>query len=165
MSGPQTHKRMCRGAGRDNKWVFWRWFHIGDYLHRLKIISTPYGAIYLHKMMTPDQHPVLHDHPWAFISFIVRGGYREVYLDKMTREVRKHRIWFVNVKHRDDAHYIYQLCRVPTWTLVFVGRRHRTWGFWRPIKGDDEHAIPQGKRGWSWHEFDQDVVHAKRLKA
>jgi len=32
----------------------------------------------------------------------------------------------------DECHTIHTLLRVPTWTLVFAGRRVRNWGFYIP---------------------------------
>lgn len=119
-----------------------------NYLERLRIIATPFLSIYLHRLGTPDSRPTLHDHPWCFVSFIARGGYDEMRLNRHTREVYRRRIRWVNVMRRDDAHYIETLHRTPTWSLLIVGARRRTWGYWRQI-GDDRDS-------WSWTPFDQD---------
>lgn len=119
-----------------------------NYLERLRIIETPLASIYLHRLGTPDSRPTLHDHPWSFVSFIVRGGYVEQRLNLHTRKPeRKHRRW-VNIMRRDDAHYIESLDRTPTWTLLLVGRRRRTWGYLRKMHRDG---------GWTWDQFDTDV--------
>lgn len=34
--------------------------------------------IYLHKFMRSDEDRALHDHPWSFLSIILRGGYFEI---------------------------------------------------------------------------------------
>src|SRR6185369_13137745 len=34
--------------------------------------------IYLHKFMRDDEDRALHDHPWWFISLVLRGAYTEV---------------------------------------------------------------------------------------
>ena len=64
---------------------------------------------------------------------------------------------------RDDAHYIVRLDRTPTWTLVFVGKRRRTWGFWRPLQAHLDQHMANGIPGWSWHEFENDIIHGPRL--
>lgn len=138
------------------RWAVMERFEVPDfdqpdvnYLERLRIIATPWLSIYLHRLGTPDSRPTLHDHPWSFLSIILRGGYTEVRLDKhaMT-EVVRHRRW-INVMRRDDAHYIDSLDRTPTWTLLFVGARRRTWGYWRRVNNS-------GRGAWYWTPFDRD---------
>lgn len=128
-----------------------------NYLERLRIISTPLMSIYLHRIGTPDSRPTLHDHPWSFVSIILRGGYTEVRLDKHTRAETRRRIRFVNVMRRDDAHYIERLHRTPTWSLLIVGSRRRTWGYWR-------RETHNHRERWTWTPFDQDV-HADEFDA
>lgn len=116
-----------------------------NYLVRWRLISTPFVSIYLHRIGTPDSRPTLHDHPWSFVSIILRGGYDEVRRDAFTGGTVVRRRRFVNIMRRDDAHYIAHLLRVPTWSLLFVGRRRREWGYWRGHGGS-----------WRWVRFDQD---------
>lgn len=162
--------RTTKKPGRDLKWVFVTWFHIGTYLSRLKIISTPFGGIYLHKIKTPDNDHITHCHPWRFVSIVLRGGYWEVRRDPMTLNLVRRRVKHVSVMRTHESHYIEALLRPngkPTWTLVFVGRRVRTWGFWRqiePFEADRYRATVSGRRsGWTWHEFDSDIIHDRRL--
>lgn len=103
------------------------------YLTRWRIISTPMASLYLHRIGTPDSRPTLHDHPWSFVSIILKGGYTEMRLDKHDHTTRRRFVRFVNVMRRDDAHYIERLHGGPVWSLLFVGRRRRTWGYWRPV--------------------------------
>ncbi len=119
------------------------------YLSRLRIVQTPWCALYLHRIDTPDSRPTLHDHPWSFVSLILRGGYYEQRLDLHTLVERRARRRWLNVMRRDDAHYIERLLRVPTWTLLFVGSRRRTWGYWRRVAGSDGAS-------WYWTRFDRD---------
>ena len=116
------------------------------YLTRWRILETPWFGLFLHRMDGPDSRPTLHDHPWSFVSFILRGAYHEMRLDKRTRRVRARAIRRVNVMRRDDAHYIAWLERSPTWTFVLVGKRRRQWGYW------EKDLIPGS---WSWTEFDK----------
>lgn len=125
------HRRLA--AGRSPRWAFMERFEIPDYdqpernyLTRWRIIQTPWCAIYLHRMDGPDPRATLHDHPWPFVSFVLRGGYDEVqtYTLPVGWAVRR-----VNVKRATDLHYIRDLQRTPTWTLMLVGRRRRDWGY------------------------------------
>ncbi len=141
-------------SGRSARWAFMERFEVPDYdgdtnyLTRTRIIQTPWAALYLHRFDGPDPRPTLHDHPWNFTSIILRGGYVERRLDPMTMGVDEaHKIRWINRVRIGDAHAIMRLLRVPTWSLMLVGRRRRTWGYWEgPISED---------RRWRWTEFDR----------
>ena len=122
-----------------------------NYLVRWRLIETPWFSIYLHRINTPDSRPTLHDHPWRFVAVMLRGGYVERRLNQMSREVDEHHvIKHVNYMEAGGAHSIMRLLRVPTWTLMFVGRRNRTWGYLEPI--DYFGLAPEA---WRWTEFDK----------
>lgn len=99
------------------------------YLTRWWLVKTPWCGIILHRMDGPDARATLHDHPFAFTSIVLRGGYIERRLDPMQMKTIDHVVRRMNVMRRDDAHSIRTLLRVPTWTLMLVGRHRRTWGF------------------------------------
>lgn len=120
------------------------------YLTRWRIVETPWASLFLHRFDGPDSRPVLHDHPWSFVSIILRGGYQEERRDERDRTVRTRQIRFVNVMRRDDAHFISHLNRLPTWSLLLVGKRRRTWGYWRPVGNS-------GRGAEYWTPFDRDV--------
>lgn len=100
-----------------------------DYLWRLRIIQTPWFGIMLHKINTPDARDTLHDHPWPMLSFVLRGGYTEFVPGPYY--ARSNYVKRVNWKPRKNSfHWIAELDRTPTWTLVFVGkRRSDNWGY------------------------------------
>jgi hypothetical protein len=123
----------------------------GVYLDRLRLVQTPWFGVMLHKFLRPDSDPFVHDHPWAFLSIVLRGGYTEMRRDNKTHRYHRRHVRFFNLKRRDDAHYVMQLDRVPTWTLVFHGRRRRTWGFWVPTTGN---RLVGGVSNQEWIEFD-----------
>ena len=129
---------MTKLAGqRSPRWAFMETFRVPhfdldeDSLVRLRVIQTPWFGIYVHRIGTPDSRPTLHDHPWNFVSIVLRGGYDEAVppvsggdFYAVTRHVRR-----VNRKRAEDFHWIDRLDRTPTWTLMLVGRRRRTWGY------------------------------------
>jgi hypothetical protein len=103
------------------------------YLTRWWLVKTPWGGIALHKMMAGDARTTIHDHPFNFLSIVLRGGYIERRRRPHTLSIReRHVVRHVNRVHTYDAHSIIELLRVPTWTLLLVGRHQRTWGFWQP---------------------------------
>jgi hypothetical protein len=126
-------------ANRSPNWAFMQKFEIPDYdrpernyLTRWRIVQTPLFGVYLHRMDGPDPRPTLHDHPWNFVSFVLRGGYIErVLVDVLPGTTQRRTVTRLNVKRATDLHYIISLLhdRKPTWTLMFVGRRKRVWGY------------------------------------
>ncbi len=124
------------------------------YLERTKLLVTPWFAIYLHKINTPDMRPTLHDHPWAFLAIILRGGYVEhvptdefwrlreradgypLSVNTYTRPRRIRRFNFKRSSGQRGLHYIESLSRTPTWSLVIRGPyarnadgTERRWGY------------------------------------
>lgn len=120
------------------------------YLDRLRIIQTPWFGMFLHRMDGPDPGEDLHDHPWPFISIILKGGYVEEFCDIREASERAFnasvdvqgatrgdlRIWKRWSVHRIPLTTCHRITRLveptPTWTLVIVGRRSQPWGFYTP---------------------------------
>lgn len=110
-------------------WCVWRWTFVDSgYITRLHVIKTPWFAVCLHWLNSPDPEPYLHDHPVSFLSFILRGEYWE------RREVNGRleyvrRRWFNLVRATlYDRHTIVKVAP-GTLTLVFMGPKTREWGF------------------------------------
>lgn len=85
----------------------------------------------LHRIYQPDSCEALHDHPWAFSSEILAGGYREV-----VRGTRRDDENVLTVGDR-IRHGIFDFHRIAavepgTWTRVITGQRLKEWGFWVP---------------------------------
>jgi len=106
------------------------------YLVRFTLAAAIGRAIYLHKFVESDIE-IFHDHPWNFVSVIVRGGYIE-HRPGRTPETRL--AGSIACRSATDLHYV-TLLRSPTWTLVIRGVRTRLWGF-------------QTANGWvPWHKY------------
>jgi hypothetical protein len=111
-----------------------------DFMVRHRLVQSPWFGIYLHRLNTPDRRDTLHDHPWPFLSIVLRGGYTEEIGIRargrggviVGRRFRSWRAGSVHWMRKTDAHTIYDLRRSPTWTLVLVGRRRPepSWGYW-----------------------------------
>lgn len=111
--------------------------HLSEYMRRW-IFQHPFGTIRLHNIRQPDADPDLHDHPFDFVSVILRGGYHElvpipggspIHGPFQVIEVEAGCLSF---RRSTDAHRIVSLINGSAWTLVFSGRRVRGWGFWSP---------------------------------
>ncbi len=139
------------------KWLAQKWPHFDItkkvegietlYLRRWFIFRSKYFNIYLHHIARPDEDPDPHDHPWNFLSVLLRGGYteaqykmgilnlppspltnvtscyRRLYLGTTTRSCPS-----IGYRKAETVHQI-ETVKPNTWTLVFTGRDRRDWGF------------------------------------
>jgi len=131
------------------RWNFMKWADIPEardrryvYLRRLRIVQTPWFAVYLHWIMQPDEDRDPHDHPFAFWSLIVRGGYTERVWRVLRGQTLLHAIdhgythnvwsrWSWHKMDQDHAHMVSHL-QPGTITLVVAGpkRANGRWGFY-----------------------------------
>lgn len=118
------------------RWAFNERFFIGHpdnpMLERWRLFSTPWFGLYVHFIYREDLDPVPHDHPWRFTSLVLRGGYWEELHERpgdgRSRLVARRR-WSL---HHFPLHHAHRIVVVApkTVTLVFLGRKVRTWGFY-----------------------------------
>ena len=90
--------------------------------------------IFLHRFLKSDPgHP--HDHPWAFCTIILRGGYWEwrPVLDNIGRPLGERVEWkgagSIRFGHARDLHRVELEPGVTPWTLFIPGPKFRDWGF------------------------------------
>lgn len=124
---------------RSCNWAFWKWADIPSksnsefvYLRRLRVIQTPWFAFYIHWIKEPDLDRYPHDHPWNFFSFVLRGFYSEnLYVDLSgdVSDSKVHKTFSLHHMSMDIAHKITSVSENLV-TLVFTGKRKRTWYFW-----------------------------------
>lgn len=109
-----------------HRWVLWKW--------------QDGRALYLHHFIGSDWSRDLHDHPKAFASFGLWGGYVEsfVFGNKADRDAmhpdrwmeRTFRAPFFRVFSATHTHRLRLLNNRPAWTIVFTGSRETNWGFY-----------------------------------
>jgi len=93
------------------------------YLTRWCLI-TPLGSIRLHKWMGPDDDRHLHNHPWNFVTFVLKGGYKDIHREG--EDV----LMAPSVKYRPANHFhTVRPLVTPTWTLIITGPKIQRWGF------------------------------------
>lgn len=127
-------------GSRSPRWALWARMVIPcenglAYLARLRIIQTPWFGIYLHDIYEPDADRDPHNHPWSFISIVLRGHYTErlyehpapptEYVEQTHRRFSAHRMG------RRSAHRITEAAPGLK-TLILVGPRRSNWGFFTP---------------------------------
>ncbi len=117
------------------------------YLVRYTLLWTKWLKIRLHHILLSDTE-CLHDHPWDFVSVILKGGYyetreRDTYVTAITswkpftekRIFEKVKKWIspgsIIRRKAEDKHRLELPVGRSCWTLVFMFKRRREWGFWR----------------------------------
>ncbi len=116
-------------------------FIIGPrYLLRWYVLPrNPWLNVYLHQFLHDDEDRALHDHPWWFVSLMVKGRYYEVtqtnFIARVAPCVAHHPATHAHrvVLQKDDDSK-----PIPCWTIVITGRVTRDWGF----------LCPSGWRHW-----------------
>jgi len=119
--------------------------------------------ITLHKVLVSDE-PTLHDHPWGYATLILKGGYWE-WIPVVSKEgnvVGATRVWrgpgHFRMRSADDLHWL-ELAKdadgneIPCWSLFFMGRKQKEWGFVRFVKHQgyrwihNEEYLARGAKG------------------
>jgi hypothetical protein len=99
--------------------------------------------VFLHHFHRGDEDEVPHNHPWAYWSLILWGGYFEATPCRLGREIL---IWFGPLSFLSRAaSWAHRVVLPPgrkCWTLVWTGKKTQSWGF----------LCKQGWRHWKEHE-------------
>jgi hypothetical protein len=96
------------------------------YLYRRTLLRLPWFAIYLHHFVGDDWSRDLHDHPKRFISLGLKGRY----IEDIPNGSREYRAPWLRTFPAQHIHRLRLIDGKPCWTLVFVLRPVREWGFW-----------------------------------
>jgi hypothetical protein len=91
-------------------------------------------SLRLHHWIASDDDRHLHDHPWWFITFVLKGGYTDVYDPRfeMGSDRRyKDRLKRGSLRYRPAHHtHTVQVNEGGCWTFLLTGPKIRDWGFW-----------------------------------
>lgn len=104
------------------------------YVIRWRVEARGLGSVRLHHWLGPDDDRAFHDHPWWFVTFVIKGGYtdRNQAGDGHTRNDR---VQAPAVRYRPALHrHTVIPDRGGAWTVLVTGPRSRTWGFWKDGK-------------------------------
>lgn len=113
------------------------WKDIGEKFIRYKLFSCQWFNVYLHQLFAPNWHPECHDHPWSFMTILLRRGYLERVPGMLTPETfgfrdsrkRPGQILFRPAKWLHNVITPYG----ESWSLVITTAKSREWGF-RPCE-------------------------------
>ncbi len=68
--------------------LFKGYTNIKDFLHRFTILKIGALHIRLHRLLSEDQTTLYHNHPFHYISIILRGGYIEKQFNPETKKTK-----------------------------------------------------------------------------
>ena len=93
---------------------------------RWQIFKIPFTNIhlYLHMINLADKDKDQHDHPWNFISLILKGGYFE----EIHNDLHLRLPFTASYKKADTPHRVIDLLG-KTYTLVLTWGKRRVWGY------------------------------------
>ena len=100
------------------------------HFRRWQILKTSWFSIYFHGIYRKDDDKHLHDHPWNYISIILKGSFFEVYQHEGGEQTIKclNAISFIKRK-ATTFHKIYTLNTPAVYTLFITGKEHKEWGY------------------------------------
>jgi len=101
------------------------------YLRRWTLLKLFGWKLMLHRIVRPDYARDLHDHPWSFVTVVLRGGYSELMRSDDGREVRRiNKPLRIRINRAPHPHLIDRLLNGDAWTLVLHAQDVREWGFY-----------------------------------
>lgn len=126
------------------------------YLNRWHLLPrNRFLNLYLHQFLGSDDDRALHDHPWWFVSWIIKGEYIEHTPTRYQQQlgvtwtrIHSRTRWSVAYRPAKWAHRVQLLPdgvggEKPVWTIILTGPKIRSWGFYCP-------------QGWvHWWRFDR----------
>lgn len=147
-------ERSCMDRGRVFR-IYGRADKHNVYLIRSILFKSPLFCIYIHRFMRSDNDRELHDHPFGFLSYVVRGSYTETrmfgYRDGPTTMIGPRFETAVRAQgslafrpattiHRVelDRDYAAKEFAIAPLTVIVRGPNVRQWGFWREIFGYED---------------------------
>lgn len=118
------------------------------YLVRYIVFKSKYCCLYIHRFMRSDSDTP-HDHPWNFFTYVIAGGYTEVFYQKKaqvengaftqlwTKTLNTRLPGSVAYRRATDIHQVVvdkdrnmdEIADAP-FTVCLIGPRRREWGFW-----------------------------------
>lgn len=116
------------------------------YMRRWRFLPDWLPGIRVHNILQSDDDRALHDHPFSFVTVILRGGYWEYLADGSRtwhgapsvlfrqaltlHRIELQKIWLCPHTSGDSCGCPAEEPKLrPAWTLVFRTRYYRDWGF------------------------------------
>lgn len=144
-----------------------------DYMHRYYIFLKdrkwfPFNVT-LHKIVRSDD-PIFHDHPWPFMTIILKGGYYEhtPLFDKDGKKFGE----FIHYRgpgsiirrSAKEYHWLELEGNKPVTTLFFMGPQQKEWGFLVEAKKGVFRWVNNNHYITNWSSFHKKYVLPKNTK-
>lgn len=114
------------------------------YLIRYTIFKLPWISMKVHHILESDD-ACLHNHPWVFVTILLKGGYFEESNHNGFGDFKYHGAGSILYRPANYAHRL-ELTK-PMWTLVFTFKRVQDWGFFTPRGFVNWRRYHQNKEG------------------
>jgi hypothetical protein len=108
------------------------------YLHRWVFVAFGF-AIRVHHWIRSDDKRFKHNHPWSYLTFVLKGGYTDVF--DAYGEERRQTLKTFSLAYRPKTHTHYvEVPKGGCWTVLLTPPPSQKWGFFvngvfrRPIK-------------------------------
>ena len=92
-------------------------------------------AVRVHHILSSDDARAFHDHPWPYITVILKGGYFEItpFFDDSGMYTGDYRVLrkagSILFRKANSWHRLEIVEGLDCWTLFCTGRKKQTWGF------------------------------------
>ena len=97
-----------------------------NFLTRKTLVNIGRVHIRLHDILSPDKSPYLHNHPFYYISIVLKGGYIEQILRNGSIQEVKHDIGSIIYRKPSDFHRLKDI-NGPTKTLFLTFKVKMNW--------------------------------------
>jgi hypothetical protein len=100
---------------------------------RLWAVLFKKWSVRLHQWLGDDDHRHPHNHPYWFVTVVLRGGYDDVTYETidnavLVKDVERMRAGMIRFRPADHMHSV-QNVRPNTWTFLITGAPMFRWGF------------------------------------
>jgi len=103
------------------------------HFRRWRILSTPWFNIYIHEIFKADEDLHLHDHPWNYRSYIIKGSFEELYTNseyyRNVIQAQSVRSGMIVKRLATTFHKVEKIHSSKIVTLFITGRKFRDWGY------------------------------------
>lgn len=101
------------------------------YLTRYRLIEVGWLNIFIHIIHMSDKDVHLHDHPWSFVTILLKGRY----LERLEKGKYCIGLPFVPRFRRAETKHRIRLISPAVVSLVIASKKYRQWGFYVPRTG------------------------------
>ncbi len=123
---------------------------IKDFLHRYTLLKIGSLHIRLHKITDKDRTTLFHNHPFNYVSIILKGGYSETYLKDGLELKSTHNIFSVIKRNHNVFHRIDEI-KCETFTL-FIAYGKYNWNAFNTKNDTSKDGVYErvlnGKKFW-----------------